>query len=247
VDSIVDVTLLENSLREELNRKAPRAMAILRPLKVVLVNYPEGQIEEMELVNNPEDPGQGTRKVQFSRVLFIERDDFMEEPVKKFYRLAPGREVRLRSAYFIKCVDVLKDDKTGEIRELHCTYDPATRGGDAPDGRTSKATLHWVSASSALDAEIRIYDHLFTVRDPGDVPEGVDYKTLLNPKSLEVLTSCKVEPSLKASAPGSRYQFERMGYFCVDSRDSSPQKPVFNRIVTLRDPWAKISKSLKGK
>lgn len=246
-DSIVDVALLENCLREELNQTSQRVMAVLRPLKVVLVNYPEDQVEELDAVNNPEDSSKGTRKVPFSRTLYIERDDFMEDPPKKFYRLAPGREVRLRYAYFVKCVDVVKDDKTGAIKELHCTYDPATRGGNAPDGRTSKATLHWVSADSAIEAEVRLYDYLFTVRDPSDVPEGVDYKIHLNPKSLETLTSCKLEPSLKDAVLGSRYQFERMGYFCVDSRDSLPEKLVFNRIVTLRDTWAKIKKGLKRK
>lgn len=246
-DSIVDVALLENCLREELNQAAQRVMAVIRPLKVVIVNYPEDRIEELDAVNNPEDTSKGTRKVPFSRNLYIERDDFMEDPPKKFYRLAPGREVRLRYAYFVKCVDVIKDENTGEIKEIHCTYDPATRGGNAPDGRTSKATLHWVSAGSAIDAEVRIYDYLFTVRDPSDVPEGVDYKTHLNPKSLEVLTPCKMEPFLKEAAPGSRYQFERLGYFCVDTSDSSPGKPVFNRIVTLRDTWAKIKKGLKKK
>ncbi len=246
-DSIVDVALLENCLREELNQTAQRVMAVIRPLKVVLLNYPEDQIEELDAVNNPEDASKGTRKVPFSRNLYIERDDFMEDPPKKFYRLAPGREVRLRYAYFVKCVDVIKDENTGEIKEIHCTYDPATRGGNAPNGRTSKATLHWVSADSAIDAEVRIYDYLFTVRDPSDVPEGVDYKTHLNPESLEVLTSCKMEPFLKDAAPGSRYQFERLGYFCVDTSDSSPGKPVFNRIVTLRDTWAKIKKGLKNK
>jgi glutaminyl-tRNA synthetase len=246
-DSIVDVALLENCLREELNQTAQRVMAVLRPLKVVIVNYPEDQIEELDAVNNPEDASKGTRKVPFSRNLYIERDDFMEDPPKKFYRLAPGREVRLRYAYFVKCVDVVKDESTGEIKEIHCTYDPATRGGNAPDGRTSKATLHWVSADKAINTEVRLYDYLFTVRDPSDVPEDVDYKTHLNPNSLEVLMSCKMEPFLEEMAPGSRYQFERLGYFCVDTKDSSSGKPVFNRIVTLRDTWAKIKKGLKKK
>jgi glutaminyl-tRNA synthetase len=244
-DSIVDIALLENCLRDELNKKSPRVMAVLRPLKVVIVNYLEGQVEQLEAINNPEDMSMGQRKVPFSRVIYIEREDFMEEPPKKFYRLAPGREVRLRYAYFVKCVDVIKDKNTGEIIELHCTYDPATRGGDAPDGRTSRTTLHWVSATHALESTVRLYDHLFTKRDPGDVEEGVDFKTLLNPKSLEILDSCRVEPSVKNARPGSRYQFERMGYFCVDSRDSKPEKLVFNRTVSLRDPWAKISKSGK--
>ena len=187
----------------------------------------------------------GTRKVPFSRILYIEQDDFREEPPKKFYRLAPGREVRLRYAYFVKCVDVIKDKKTGEIIELHCTYDPDTRGGDAPDGRKVKSTMHWVSAKQAIDAEVRLYDYLFTKRDPSEVEEGADFKSNLNPDSLEVLTSCKAEPSLKSAEPGSRYQFERMGYFCVDRVDSKPEKPVFNRIVTLRDPWEKIRQQIE--
>ena len=239
-NSIVDTALLEDCLRGDLNKRAPRAMAVLRPLKVVIVNYPEDRVEELEAINNPEDPGMGTRKVRFSRELYIERDDFMEEPPKKFYRLAPGREIRLRYAYFITCREVIKNPATGEITELRCTYDPATRGGDAPDGRRVKATLHWVSARHAVDAEVRLYDTLFTKRDAGEVEEGVDWKANLSPKSLEVLRGCKVEPGLAGAAPGSRFQFERLGYFCVDSRDSKPGKPVFNRTVTLRDPWAKI-------
>lgn len=244
-NSIVDLALLEDCVREDLNKRAPRVMGVLRPLKVVLLNYPSDQVEELDAVNNPEDPGMGTRKVPFSRVLYIERDDFMEDPPKKFYRLAPGREVRLRYAYFITCVDVIKDPKTGEVIELHCTYDPATRGGDAPDGRRVKATLHWVSAAHACDAEVRLYDTLFTKRDAGEVEEGADWKSNLNSKSLEVLKACKVEPSLKGAAPGSRYQFERLGYFCVDIADSSPEKLVFNRTVTLYDPWANIKKAGK--
>ena len=244
-NSIVDLALLEDCVREDLNRRAPRVMAVLRPLKVVLVNYPEDQVEELEAINNPEDPNMGTRKVPFSRILYIERDDFMEVPPKKFFRLAPGREVRLRYAYFITCVDVIKDPKTGKIIELHCTYDPATRGGDAPDGRRVKATLHWVSAAHACDAEVRLYETLFTKRDAGEVEEGADWKSNLNPKSLEVLKECKIEPSLKAAEPGSRCQFERLGYFCVDSKDSSPEKLVFNRTVTLHDPWANIKKAGK--
>ena len=242
-NSIVDMALLENCLREDLNKRTPRAMAVLRPLKVVLVNYPENQIEEFNAINNPEDPAMGTRKVPFSRVLFIEREDFMEDPPKKFYRLAPGREVRLRSAYLITCVEVVKDPRSGEIIELHCTYDPATRGGDAPDGRKVKATLHWVSAAHALDAEVRLYDTLLTKRDAGEVEEGADWKSNLNPKSLEVLMCAKVEPSLTGAAPGSRYQFERVGYFCLDSADSSPEKLVFNRTVKLYDPWSNIKKA----
>jgi glutaminyl-tRNA synthetase len=242
-NSIVDLVQLENSLREELNRTSPRFMAVLRPLKVVIVNYPEDKVEELDAINNPEDPSMGTRKVPFSRVLYIEQDDFREEPPKKFYRLAPGREVRLRYAYFITCVDVIKDKNTGEVVELHCTYDPATRGGDAPDGRRVKSTMHWVSANQAIDAEVRLYDNLFTKRDPSEVEEGTDFKSNLNPKSLETLTVCKLEPGLKGIAPGSRCQFERLGYFCADTVDSSAEKLVFNRTVSLRDTWAKISKA----
>jgi glutaminyl-tRNA synthetase len=219
-------------------------MAVLRPLRVVIDNYPEDQVEELEAINNPEDASAGTRKVPFSRVFYIEQEDFREDPPKKFYRLAPGREVRLRYAYFVTCTDVVKDEKTGEIVELHCTYDPATRGGDAPDGRKVKSTLHWVSATSAVEAEVRLYEHLFTEEDPDAVEEDSDFTANLNPKSLETLTSCRVEPSLAGADPGSRYQFERLGYFCVDP-DSSAEKPVFNRTVTLRDPWAKIQKAGK--
>jgi glutaminyl-tRNA synthetase len=244
-NSIVDLVQLENCVREELNKTTQRVMAVLRPLKVVIVNYPEDRVEELEAVNNPEDSSMGTRKVPFSRILYIEQDDFREEPPKKFFRLAPGREVRLRYAYFITCEDVIKDKKTGEVVELHCRYDPATRGGGSPDGRKVKATLHWVSAKHALEAEVRLYDHLFTKRDSTEVEEGADYKSNLNPNSLETLTSCQVEPGLKGAAPGRRYQFERLGYFCVDTTDSSAEKPVFNRIVSLRDTWAKISKTLQ--
>lgn len=240
--SIVDVALLEYCVREDLNKKSPRVMAVLRPLKVVIDNYPEDQVEEMDAINNPEDERMGTRKVPFSRVIYIERDDFREDPPKKFYRLAPGREVRLRYAYFVKCESVVKDERTGEIIELHCTYDPATRGGDAPDGRKVKSTLHWVSAGHAIDAEVRLYDHLFMKLNPDDAEEGADFKSNLNPSSLEILPSCKLEPSLKDAEPEARYQFERLGYFCVDSKDSSDKKPVFNRTVTLRDTWAKIAK-----
>ncbi|MFQ6092953.1 MAG: glutamine--tRNA ligase/YqeY domain fusion protein [bacterium] len=241
-DSTVDVTLLEYCVREDLNRRSPRVMGVLRPLRVVIDNYPEGQVEEMDAINNPEDLSAGTRKVPFSRVLYLEKDDFREDPPKKFYRLAPGREVRLRYGYFITCVDVVKDEKTGEVVELHCTYDPATRGGDAPDGRKVKSTLHWVSAPHALEAEVRLYDHLFAKADPNEVEEGDDLRSNLNPNSLEVLTSCKVEPSLAGAKPGARYQFERKGYFCVDP-DSTDEKLVFNRTVTLRDEWAKIEKA----
>ncbi|NIM91416.1 MAG: glutamine--tRNA ligase/YqeY domain fusion protein [Candidatus Aminicenantes bacterium] len=244
-NSIVDIVMLENSIREELNKTTPRVMAVLRPLKVVIINYPEDKEEELEAVNNPEDPSMGTRKVPFSRVLYIEQDDFREEPPKKFFRLAPGREVRLRYAYFVKCVDVIKDEKTGEILELHCTYDPATRGGDAPDGRKVKSTMHWVSAKEAVEAEVRLYDYLFTKRDASEVEEGKDFKSNLNPNSLATLTSCMLEPSLKDAKPGSRFQFERLGYFCVDTVDSTPDKLVFNRTVTLRDPWEKIRKQIE--
>jgi glutaminyl-tRNA synthetase len=244
-NSIVDAPALENCLRDELNKSVPRAMAVIRPLKVVIVNYPEERVEEFEAVNNPENPAAGIRKVPFGRELYIEREDFMESPPNKFFRLAPGREVRLRYAYFIRCEEVVKDPATGEILELRCTYDPATRGGDSPDGRKVKATLHWVSAARAVEAEVRLYETLFSVRDPNDVPEGVDYKASLNPKSLEVLRDCKLEPGLATAPPGSRWQFERLGYFCADIRESTPSRLVFNRTVTLRDEWAKITKSGK--
>jgi len=241
-DSMVDIALLEYSVRENLNKRASRVMGVLRPIRVVIDNYPENKTEELEAVNNPEDPSMGTRKIPFSRVLYIEQDDFREVPPKKFFRLAPGREVRLRYAYFIKCAGVIKDKQTGEVVELHCTYDPKTRGGDAPDGRKVKATLHWVSAAHSLSAEVRLYNHLFLKANPTDEKDGADFKTYLNPDSLETLTSCHVEPSLKGAAPGSRYQFERLGYFCVDTVDSLNEKLVFNRTVTLRDTWAKIQK-----
>jgi len=240
--STVDVALLEHCLREDLNKRAPRVMAVLRPLRVIIDNYPEGQVEELDALNNPEDPGMGSRKVPFSKVLYIEREDFMEDPPKKFYRLAPGREVRLRYAYFIRCTDVVKDRETGEVTELHCTYDPATRGGDAPDGRKVRATLHWVSAAHGVQAEARLYDHLFTGTDAGVEVEGLDFKAHLNSHSLEVLDSCRVEPGLTAALPGTHYQFERLGYFCVDTRDTGDGRLVFNRSVTLRDEWAKIQK-----
>ena len=244
-NSTVDIAFLEHCLREDLNKTSPRVMAVLRPLKVVIDNYPQGQVEELEAVNNPEDASAGTRKVPFSRELYIEREDFMEEPPKKFYRLAPGREVRLRYAYFITCTDVVKD-AGGQIVELNCTYDPATRGGDAPDGRKVKSTLHWVSATHSLSAEVRLYEHLFSKEDPDDVGRGEDFKSNLNPNSLQILSSCRVEPSLGQAKPGSRYQFERLGYFCVDP-GSSKGRLVFNRTVTLRDPWAKIQKAQKQK
>jgi glutaminyl-tRNA synthetase len=241
-DSTVDAALLEHCLREDLNRRAPRVMGVLRPLRVVIENYPEGKTEELDAINNPEDPAAGTRRVPFSRELLIEREDFMEVPVKKFFRLAPGREVRLRYAYFVRCTGLTKDPATGEPVELRCTYDPATRGGDAPDGRKVDATLHWVSAAHALPAEVRLYDHLFTKPDPDDVEPGKDWLSNLNPKSLEVLKDCRVEPSLAAAKPGDRVQFERMGYFCADAKDSRPGALVFNRTATLRDTWAKIQK-----
>jgi glutaminyl-tRNA synthetase len=215
-------------------------MAVLDPLKVVITNYPEdGPADELDAVNNPENPDEGTRKVPFSRVIYIEREDFMEDPPKKFFRLAPGREARLRYAYFITCQDVVKNEATGEIEEIHCTYDPATRGGNAPDGRKVKATLHWVSAEHALSAEVRLYDHLFTVEDPSDVPDDVDWKANLNPDSLKVLSDCKLEPCLAEAKPGENYQFERLGYFCVDSVDSTAAHPVFNRTVSLKESWSK--------
>ena len=239
-NSTVDMALLEHCIREVLNRTSPRVMAVLHPLKVVIENYPEGQVEWMDAVNNPEDPAAGSRKVPFGRVLYVEQEDFMENPPKKFFRLSPGKEVRLRYAYFVTCREAIKD-AAGNVVELRCTYDPATRGGDAPDGRKVKATLHWVAAEQALDAEVRLYETLFTQENPDDVPEGQDFTATINPKSLEVLAGCKVEPSLKDAAALSRIQFERLGYFCVDS-DSSANRLVFNRTVTLKDTWAKIQK-----
>ncbi len=245
-NSTIDIALLEHCVREDLNKRTPRVMGVLRPLRVVIDNYPEDQVEELDAVNNPEDSGMGTRKVPFSRVLYIEREDFREDPPKKFFRLAPGREVRLRYAYYITCVGIVKDEKTGQVVELHCTYDPQTRGGWAADGRKVKSTIHWVSAAHALRAEVRLYDHLFTREDPEDVEEGSDFKTCLNPNSLQTLSCCRVEPSLAGAAPGSRYQFERQGYFCVDS-DSSEGTLVLNRTVSLRDSWAKIEKAQEKK
>jgi glutaminyl-tRNA synthetase len=241
-DSVVDVALLEYSIREDLNKRAPRVMGVLNPLKVVIENYPAGQVDELEAVNNPEDPTAGVRKVPFSREIYIERDDFMESPPKKFFRLAPGREVRLRYAFFVTCTGIVKDDASGEIVELRCTYDPATRGGDAPDGRKVKATLHWVSAAHAVDAEVRLYDRLFNKPNPDEKEEGKTYKDFINPGALEVLRGCKLEPCLADVGPGYFCQFERMGYFCVDARDSRPGALVFNRTVTLRDAWAKLKK-----
>lgn len=243
-DSVLDVALLEHTIREDLNLSAPRVMAVLKPLKVVIVNYPEDREETLEAVNNPEDPAMGTREVPFSRELYIERDDFRLDPPRKFFRLAPGREVRLRYAYFITCVDVVSDPETGEIVELRCTYDPATRGGDAPDGRKVRGTIHWVSARHALDAEVRLYDRLFTKPNPVEGEE--DFKDFLNPNSLEVLDDCRLEPGLAEMGPGQRCQFERLGYFSKDPVDSKPDRPVFNRIVGLRDSWAKIEKRLEG-
>jgi glutaminyl-tRNA synthetase len=245
-DSVVDIALLEHCLREDLNKRAQRVMAVLRPLRVIIENYPEGQVEEMEAVNNPEDASMGTRQVPFSRVLYIERDDFREAPPRQFFRLAPGREVRLRYAYYITCTGVVKDERTGEVVELRCTYDPATRGGWAPDGRQVKSTIHWVSAAHAIPAQVRLYDHLFLKPDPSADEDGGDLAASLNPKSLEVLTGCQLEPSLAGATPGSRYQFERQGYFCVDL-DARPRALVFNRTVTLRDTWARIEKGQKGR
>lgn len=244
-DSMIDIALLEHCIREDLNKRAPRVMAVLRPLKIIIDNYPEDQVEELDAINNPEDPEMGTRKIPFSKVIYIEREDFMEDPPNKFYRLAPGREVRLRYAYFIKCVGVVKDPDSGEIIELHCTYDPETKGGSAPDGRKVKATLHWVSAEDCMEATVRLYDHLFTKEDPMDVEEGDDFTSFLNPGSLEELTSCKLERSLEKAERGIGYQFERQGYFCVDEEDHRPDSPVFNRTVTLRDTWAKMQKKAK--
>ena len=242
-NSTVDIAMLEHCVREDLNKRAPRVMAVLRPLKVVIDNYFEGQVEELDAVNNPEDPSQGTRKVPFTRELYIEQDDFREEPPKGFFRLSPGREVRLRYAYIVKCTGVAKDSQTGEIKEVHCTYDPETKSGLSKSSRKVKATIHWVSAAHAVSAEVRMYDHLFTKEDPDDVPEGLDWTANLNPQSLEELTGCRVEPLLINAKAGERYQFERLGYFCVDSVDSSPGGLVFNRAVTLRDTWAKIERS----
>ena len=241
-ESMVDIALLEHHVRENLNKHAPRVMAVLNPLRVVIENYPEGKVEELEAINNPEDPAMGTRKVPFSRVLYIERDDFMEQPPKKFFRLSPGREVRLRYGYYITCTDVVKDSKTGEVVELRCTFDPESRGGGTPDGRKVKGTLHWVSADHALKAEVRLYDHLFTKENPNETEQGRDWKDYLNPDSMTVLASCRVEPHLAAARPAERFQFERKGYFCVDP-DSSENKLVFNRTVTLRDSWARIVKA----
>jgi glutaminyl-tRNA synthetase len=243
-NGIIELRLLEHHVREDLNKRALRMMAVLNPLRVVIDNYPEGQTEEMEAVNNPEDPAAGTRKVPFSRELYIEQDDFREDPPKQYFRLAPGREVRLRYAYFITCNSVVKDGD-GQVIELHCTYDPASKGGNSPDGRKVKSTIHWVSAEHAINAEVRIYDTLFLREDPNQTDEGEDFTSNINPASLEILTDCKVEPALGNAAPMDRVQFERLGYFCADL-DTAPGKPVFNRTVALKDTWAKIEKRGKG-
>jgi glutaminyl-tRNA synthetase len=243
-NSTADLALLEHCVREDLNKHSARVMGILRPLRLVIDNYPEDQVEELDAANNPEDPAAGTRKVPFSRVIYIEQDDFREVPPPQYFRLTPGREIRLKYAYLITCVGLKKDQKTGEVIEVHCTYDPATRGGDAPDRRKVKSTIHWVSAAQALEAEVRLYENLFTKEDPNDVEEGADFMSNINRDSLEVLNSCRIEPSLAGAAPGSRYQFERIGYFCVDP-DTTPEKLVFNRTATLRDDWAKIQKQQK--
>jgi len=242
-DSTVDVGLLEFFIREELNKKAPRVMGVLRPLKVVIENYPDEQVEEFDAVNNPEDETQGTRKVPFSKVIYIEQEDFMENPPKNYYRLTPGREVRLRYAYFIKCTEVVKDT-AGNVAEVRCTYDPASRGGNSPDGRKVKSTIHWVSEKHAFEAEVRLYDRLFKSEDPF---EGEDFLANLNPNSLEIIAKAKLEPALSHAKVGERFQFERMGYFFVDPKDSKAGQPVFNRIVTLRDAWANAQKSAKTK
>ena len=244
-NSMVDIAMLEHCLREDLNKRAPRVMAVLRPLRVVIENYPENQTEELEAVNNPEDPSMGTRRVPFSRVLYIEQDDFREEPPKGYFRLSPGNEVRLRYAYIIKCVGVVKDAATGAVSEVRCTYDPETKSGSSRSSRKVKATIHWVSVAHAIQAEVRLYDHLFTKEDPDDLPDGIDWKINLNPQSLEILPDCRVEPYLGDAARGSTFQFERLGYFCVDAAESSRQRLLFNRTITLRDTWAKIERGSK--
>ena len=246
-DGLVDVSLLEHALREDLNRHSPRVMGVLRPLKVVIENYPEDRVESLEAINNPEDPSAGTRRIPFSRELYIEREDFMEDPPRRFFRLAPGREVRLRYAYFITCREAVKHPETGEIVELRCRYDPASRGGSSPDGRKVKATLHWVSAPHARNAKVRLYDRLFSVENPLNRRHGENFVDRLNPDSLQVLQGCKVEPTLESASPGQRFQFERQGYFCVDTRDSRPGSLVFNRTVTLRDTWAKIASKARAR
>jgi glutaminyl-tRNA synthetase len=244
-NSTVNIAMLEHCLREDLNKRAPRVMAVLRPLRVVIENYPENKTEELEAVNNPEDPSMGTRKVPFSRVIYVEQDDFREEPPKGYFRLSPGSEVRLRYAYIIKCVGVVNDPATGAVTEVRCTYDPETKSGSSRSSRKVKATIHWVSTAHAIPAEVRLYDHLFTKEDPDDVPESADWKTNLNPRSLETLPDCRIEPYLASATPGSTYQFERLGYFCMDTAESSPERLLFNRTITLRDTWAKIERGNK--
>ncbi len=245
-ESMVEIELLEHCLREDLNKRAQRVMVVLRPLKIIIDNYPEGKVEELDAENNPEDSSMGTRKIPFSREIYIEQDDFLQDPPRKFFRLSPGREVRLKHAYYIKCTDVVKDKNTGEIKELHCSYDPETRGGWSKDGRKVRGTLHWVSAAPAIRAEVRLYDKLFTKKNPADTLEGEDFISCINPESLTTLKSCLLEPSLTGAAPGCRYQFLRKGYFCVDP-DSTPDKLVFNRTVSLRDTWARVQKAMKKK
>jgi len=244
-DSMVEVALLEHCVREDLNKRAPRAMAVLNPLKVIIDNYPENQVDKLDAINNPEDPSTGSRKVPFTKELYIEKEDFKEEAPKKFFRLSVGREVRLRYAYFITCTSVVKDPATGEVTEVHCTYDPATRGGSAPDGRSPKSTMHWVSVPESVSAEIRLYDYLLTKEDPNDVPEGLDFKSIINPDSLLVIKNARVEPSLAQIKPSAHVQFERVGYFCADILDCKSDKLVFNRTVSLKDTWAKIEKKQK--
>jgi glutaminyl-tRNA synthetase len=244
-NSMVDIAMLEHCIREELNARAPRVMAVLRPLKLVIDNYPEGQVEELNAEINPENPAMGSRKVPFGRVLYIERDDFMEDPPPKFFRLAPGREVRLKHAYIIKCERVVKDEKTGQVSEVHCTYDPQTKSGMSQDNRKVKGTLHWVSAAHAIKAGVRLYDHLFTRENPEEDREGAHFTDFINPHSLEFLPHCLLEPSIAGAGPGSRYQFLRHGYFMVDPMDTHQGAPVFNRIVSLKDSWAKMQRSGK--
>jgi glutaminyl-tRNA synthetase len=242
-NSVIDIALLEHFIRKDLNQRAPRVFGIMSPLRVVITNYPEGQVEDLEAINNPEDETMGTRKVPFSRVIYIEQDDFREVPPPKYRRLTPGREVRLRYGYFITCVDVIKDPDTGEVVEIHCTYDPETRGGNAPDGRKVKATLHWLSAEHAMPIEVRLYDRLFKTSNPDDVEPGKDFKSNINPDSLEILEGSFVEQSMANASPGITYQFERQGYFCVDPSPAKDGKLVFNRTIALRDSWSKLDKS----
>jgi glutaminyl-tRNA synthetase len=242
-ENVIDLALLEYCVREELNRRALRVMAVLRPLRVVLINYPDNQVEEMEAVNNPEAPNAGARKIPFSRIIYVEQDDFREKPPPKFFRLVPGGEVRLRYAYIIKCVNVIKDHATGHVIELHCTIHPDSKSGGRTSGRKIKGTIHWVSAAHALQAEVRLYDRLFTAPEPDADPAGRDFKAFLNPNSLEILPACRLEPSLAAAKPGTPYQFERLGYFCVDATSAKAGQIVFNRTVILRDTWAKIEQA----